>query len=155
MSKLYSLLRTRFCSRRDDLKSRPTCFTLDEISPSRLSQADVIDQDDPSWTSLDLEFFQYHQLPPCPWVVQRNVTYSGRSANELVPHVMALLAGNHVDLPDRETCHVSLIDLFLSFQMLGPIAYKQLISIATLLISEISLFNYSRLRSSSRSILRP
>ena len=57
MSKLYSLLRRRFCSRRDDLKSPPTCFALDEISPSRLSRADVIDQDDPSWTSLELEFF--------------------------------------------------------------------------------------------------
>ena len=35
-----------------------------------------------------------------------------------------LLAGNHVDLPDQGTCHVSLIHLFVSFQMLGPIAYK-------------------------------
>ena len=100
-------------------------------------------------------FFQYHQLPSCPWVVQRNVTSSRLFANELVPRVMALLVGNHVDLPDRETCHVSLIDLFLSFQMLGPIAYKQFISIVTLFISEISFFNHSRLRSSSRSILRP
>ena len=94
------------------------------MSPSRLSRADGIDQDDPSWTSLELDIFQYHQLPPCPWVVQRNVTSSGRFANELVPRVMALLAGNHVDLPDRETCHVSLIHLFVSFQMSGPIAYK-------------------------------
>ena len=51
------LLRTRFCSGRDDLKSCPTCFTLDEISPSRLSRADVIDQDDLSWTNLELDFF--------------------------------------------------------------------------------------------------
>ena len=143
------------CSGRDNLKSRPTCFALDEMSLSRLSRADVIDQDDPSWTSLELDFFQYHQLPPCPWVVQRNVTSSGRFANELVPCVMALLAGNHVDLPNQETCHVSLIQLFVSFQMSGPIAYKQLISIVTLFISEISFFNHSRLRSLSRSILRP
>ena len=32
------------------------------MSLSRLSQVDVIDQDDPSWTSLELDFFQYHQL---------------------------------------------------------------------------------------------
>ena len=51
------LLRTRFCSGRDDLKSSPTCFALDEISPSKLSQTDVIDQDDPSWMSLELDFF--------------------------------------------------------------------------------------------------
>ena len=94
------------------------------MSPSRLSRADGIDQDDPSWTSLELDIFQYHQLPPCPWVVQRNVTSSGRFANELVPRVMALLAGNHVDLPDRETCQLYLIHLFVSFQMSGPIAYK-------------------------------
>ena len=37
----------------------------------------------------------------------------------------------------------------------GPIAYKWLISIVTLFISEISFSNHSRLRSSSRSILRP
>ena len=148
------LLRTRFCSGRDDLKSSPTCFALDEISPSRLSQADVNDQEDPSWTSLELDFFQYHQLPPCLWVIQRNVTSSGHSANELVPRVMALLAGNHINLPDQETCHVSLIHLFVSFQMSGLIAYKQLISIVTLFISKIS-FNHSRLRSSSKSILRP
>ena len=70
------------------------------------------------------DFFQYHQLPPCPWVVQRNVTSSGCSANELVPRVMTLLAGNHVDLPDRGTCHMSPIHSFVSFQMSGPIAYK-------------------------------
>ena len=45
-------------------------------------------------------------------------------ANELVPRVMVLLVGNHVDLPDRETCHVSPIHLFVSLQMSGPIAYK-------------------------------
>ena len=50
------------CSGRDNLKSRPTYFALDEMSLSRLSQVDVIDQDDPSWTSLELDFFQYHQL---------------------------------------------------------------------------------------------
>ena len=78
-----------------------------------------------------------------------------RSASELVPRVMVLLVGNHVDLPNRGTCHMSLIHLFVSFQMSGPIAYKYLISIATFLIFEISLFNHSRLRFSSRSILRP
>ena len=100
-------------------------------------------------------FFWYHQLPPCPWVVQRNVTSSGRFANEFVPRVMALLVGNHVDLPDRETCHVSPIHLFVSLQMSGPIAYKQLNSYVTLFISKISFLVHSRLRSSSRSFLRP
>ena len=41
----------------DYLKSHPTCFAQDEISSSWLSRADVIDQDDPSWTSLELDFF--------------------------------------------------------------------------------------------------
>ena len=43
---------------------------------------------------------------------------------DVVPGVMALLVGNHIDLPDRETCHVSFIHLFVSLQMSGPIAYK-------------------------------
>ena len=68
--------------------------------------------------------FWYHQLPPCPWIVQRNVTSFGYCANELMPRVMALLVGNHVNLPDRETCHMSLIHSFVSLQMSGPIAYK-------------------------------
>ena len=54
----------------------------------------------------------------------REIWPSERSANELVPRVMVLLAGNHVDLHDRGTCHVSFIHLFVSFQMSGPIAYK-------------------------------
>ena len=44
------------CSGRDYLKSRPTCFAQDEISLSWLSRANVIDQDDPSWMSLELDF---------------------------------------------------------------------------------------------------
>ena len=46
------------------------------------------------------------------------------SSSELVPRVMVLLAGNHVDLPNRGMCHVSPIHLFVLFQMSGPIAYK-------------------------------
>ena len=42
-------------------------------------------------------------------------------ANELVPRVMVLLVGNHVDLPDRETCHVSLIHLLCHFRFQGPL----------------------------------
>ena len=42
-------------------------------------------------------------------------------ANELVPRVMVLLVGNHVDLPDRETCHVSLIHLLCRFRCQGPL----------------------------------
>ena len=49
--------RTRLCPGRDYLKPRPTCFTQDEFSSSGLSRAEVKDQDDPSWTSLE-----YHQL---------------------------------------------------------------------------------------------
>ena len=71
-----------------------------------------------------VELFLVSSVAPCPWVVQRNMTSSRCSANELVPRVMALLAGNHVDLPDRGTCHMSLIHLLVSFQMSGPIAYK-------------------------------
>ena len=97
---------------------------MDEISLSWLSQAAVIDQDNPLWTSLELELFLVSSVAPLFMGVQRNVTSSRLFANELVPRVMALLVGNHVDLPDRETCHVSLIHLFVSLQMSGPIAYK-------------------------------
>ena len=68
--------------------------------------------------------FLVSSVAPFSMGVQRNLTSSGYSANELVTRVMISFAGNHVDLPNRGMCHVSPIHLFVSFQMSGPIAYK-------------------------------
>ena len=55
--------------------SRPTCFAQDEISSSWLSRTDTIDKDDHHGRIWSWVFFYYHQLPPWPWVVQRNMTF--------------------------------------------------------------------------------
>ena len=40
-------------------------------------------------------------------------------ANESVPRVMVLLVGNHVNLSDREKCHVSPVHLLCHFRCQG------------------------------------
>ena len=124
-----SIVNCAVCSGRDYdqdeiiSNSRPTCFAQDEISSSWLSQTDIIDKDNhhgETWSWFFSSIISF----PLGHGSSREIWPLERSASELMPRVMVLLAGNHFDLLDRGTYHVSLIHLFVSFQMSGPIAYK-------------------------------
>ena len=66
-------------------------------------------------------FFRYHQLPPLSMGRPEKCDFFWTFANELVPRVMVLLVGNHVDLPNREICHVSPIHSLCCFRCQGPL----------------------------------
>ena len=71
-----------------------------------------------------VELFPVSSVAPLSMGRPEKCDFFWTFANELMPRVMVLLVGSHVDLPEKEICHVSLIHLFVSFQMPGPIAYK-------------------------------
>ena len=68
-----------------------------------------------------VELFPVSSVAPLSMVRPEEYEFFWTFANELVPRVMVLLVGNHVDLPDRETCHVSLIHLLCHFRFQGPL----------------------------------
>ena len=68
-----------------------------------------------------VEIFSVSSVAPLSMGLPEKCDFFWTFANELVPHVMVLLVGNHVDLPDRETCHVSPIHLLCRFRCQGPL----------------------------------
>ena len=86
------------------------------FSSSWISWAVVIDQDESG-----VELFTVSSVAPLSMSRPEKCDFFWTFANELVPRVMVLLVGNHVDLPNRETCHVSPIHSLCRFRCQGPL----------------------------------
>ena len=68
-----------------------------------------------------VELFPVSSVAPLSMGRPEKCDFFWTFANELVPRVMVLLVGNHVDLLDRETCHVFPIHLLCRFRCQGPL----------------------------------
>ena len=63
-----------------------------------------------------VELFSVSSVAPLSMGHPEKCEFLWTFANELVPRVMVSLVGNHVDLPNRETYHVSPIHLLCRFR---------------------------------------
>ena len=68
-----------------------------------------------------VELFPVSSVAPLSMGRSKKCDFFLMFANKLVPLVMVLLVGNHVNLPNRETCHVSPIHLLYRFRCQGPL----------------------------------
>ena len=68
-----------------------------------------------------VELFLVSSVAPLSMSRPKKCDFFLTFANELVPCVMVFLVGNHVNLLDWETCHVSPIHLLCRFRCQGPL----------------------------------